>query len=499
MRARRHRGSLAASWGPCYHPPPVADPWCSGPTCQPVTLEIAGSNPVGSAILSSIPLAPRPPARTGRRLFRRSGTLPPVSVRDPGYDPRASPRRETVPIPIRRRGPDGRRWLIPAALVGGARRRRRSVIGVGVFGGGSGGSGGSPSAARRPASPRCRRRPARPPGSPASPSDGDTGASQSPEPSRRARRRRPDATGRARATRTSRSCPVTNFRSPLPSVKPIDVRALAAAGTAVRGLVLVEARRGRHPRALGLARALGKQPGDRRLAARRSRRTSRSHRSRLGFLRADEVGPSVRALALGRRACSAADRVRSSRVAAHRRPLEVPTASRPAYDPARAWTMVAGGDILLDRGVSLAIEGTRRGANFPFDGGTVEITGRCKDCSPMGWDLPYTKRTGNAGVVRELIKGADIAIANFENPAPDDWRFHGKGTVFSANPKHIAGARGRRLRLGVAGQQPHRRRRATTGSSRRWRTSTSYGIAHAGAGQEHQRRPTRRRCSRPAA
>ena len=26
------------------------DPWCSGPTCQPVTLEIAGSNPVGSAI-----------------------------------------------------------------------------------------------------------------------------------------------------------------------------------------------------------------------------------------------------------------------------------------------------------------------------------------------------------------------------------------------------------------------------------------------------------------
>ena len=30
-------------------PRPAADPWCSGPTCQPVTLEIAGSNPVGSA------------------------------------------------------------------------------------------------------------------------------------------------------------------------------------------------------------------------------------------------------------------------------------------------------------------------------------------------------------------------------------------------------------------------------------------------------------------
>ena len=36
-----------------YAPPsPQLDPWCSGPTCQPVTLEIAGSNPVGSATIA---------------------------------------------------------------------------------------------------------------------------------------------------------------------------------------------------------------------------------------------------------------------------------------------------------------------------------------------------------------------------------------------------------------------------------------------------------------
>ena len=34
------------------------DPWCSGPTCQPVTLEIAGSNPVGSAIHPASTYAP---------------------------------------------------------------------------------------------------------------------------------------------------------------------------------------------------------------------------------------------------------------------------------------------------------------------------------------------------------------------------------------------------------------------------------------------------------
>src|SRR4051812_24689606 len=34
------------------------DPWCSGQTCQPVTLEIAGSNPVGSAIHRTLGNAP---------------------------------------------------------------------------------------------------------------------------------------------------------------------------------------------------------------------------------------------------------------------------------------------------------------------------------------------------------------------------------------------------------------------------------------------------------
>src|SRR5204862_2039902 len=52
------------------------DPWCSGPTCQPVTLEIAGSNPVGSATRphpSDAPFA-RP---NGASLRRRAGQGPP--------------------------------------------------------------------------------------------------------------------------------------------------------------------------------------------------------------------------------------------------------------------------------------------------------------------------------------------------------------------------------------------------------------------------------------
>jgi poly-gamma-glutamate synthesis protein (capsule biosynthesis protein) len=41
--------------------------------------------------------------------------------------------------------------------------------------------------------------------------------------------------------------------------------------------------------------------------------------------------------------------------------------------------------------------------------------------------------------MRDLIEGADIAIANFENPAPNRVRWHTKGTVFSADPGIIDG------------------------------------------------------------
>ena len=193
--------------------------------------------------------------------------------------------------------------------------------------------------------------------------------------------------------------------------------------------------------------------------------------------------PSVRALAWGASALFGVERVGTlARLAARRPacrvPADAPPTTRRTPGP---WS--PGGDILLDRGVSLAIQGSKRGANFPFDGGTVAITGHCKDCSPFGWDLPYTKRTGNVGVVRELVKGADIAIANFENPAPNKFRWHGKGIVFSANPKHIAGLVGRRHRLGLARQQPHRRRRAQRDRSRRWQNLDDYGITHGGAGK----------------
>jgi poly-gamma-glutamate synthesis protein (capsule biosynthesis protein) len=162
------------------------------------------------------------------------------------------------------------------------------------------------------------------------------------------------------------------------------------------------------------------------------------NRKRLAFLRADDVTAAVRALAWGDRALFGVGRVKTADDWGLRAELPVRTADA-AFDPAATWTLFAGGDILLDRGVYQTVRIRRKGVDFPFDGGTAEITSRCKDCSSMGWDLPRTRRTGNAGAVRRVISGADVAIANFENPAPNRFRYHTSGTTFTADPRLIDG------------------------------------------------------------
>ena len=158
---------------------------------------------------------------------------------------------------------------------------------------------------------------------------------------------------------------------------------------------------------------------------------------RLAFLRADAVGPEVRALAWGDAALFGVDRVRTLADWPLTARLPAP-APADAYDPAKTWTLFAGGDIMLDRGVYQTLAINEKGADFPFDGGTAAITGRVC-CSQFHQKTPLTRRTGNAGVVRSLIERSDIAMANFENPAPDNPTWHKSGTRFSAEPKFIDG------------------------------------------------------------
>ena len=233
--------------------------------------------------------------------------------------------------------------------------------------------------------------------------------------------------------------PVTHFRSAVTATGFDEARAVLA-GTSKRyaALELVEAD------ADGVLAALGaSRPADRsRLVLARDAAAVAEdlaeNRDRLAFLRAEDVTPAVRAIAWGGASLFGVDRVESAADWPLRASLPARSGGSPAYDPEAAWTLVAGGDILLDRGVYQTVRIDGKGVDFPWDGGTAEITSRyC--CSSFGWELPVARRTGNAGAVRDLFERADVAIANFENPAPNDFVFHTSGTIFTADPGLIDG------------------------------------------------------------
>ncbi len=273
--------------------------------------------------------------------------------------------------------------------------------------------------------------------------------------------------------------PVVNFRSPRTSAGPSDVTAIAAGTSRLTALVLVEADADGILAALGTDRAafgtrLVTVDTTAALAANLA-----TNRSRIGFLRADSVVPKVRALAWSGTALFGVNRVDLAAWPLKAQ-LAGPNEGTRTYDPATAWTLVAGGDILLDRGVSLAM--TKNGVNFPYKGGSVKITGHCRDCSPLGWDLPYTQRLGGAGAFTSLVKSADLAIANFENPAPNNWRLHTTGMIFSANPKNIAGVRDAGFDW-VSMANNHIGDAGKPGIVETQQNLDAYGIRHGGAGR----------------
>ena len=290
--------------------------------------------------------------------------------------------------------------------------------------------------------------------------------------------------------------PVTQFRSPYAATTADEVTAvLAGTSTRYAALELVASDAAAILEVIGLtapAPAAGPQAATLILAPDAASLTAdlAAHRDRLAFLRATEIGPSVRALAWGQVALFGVDRVRTIAdwplVAAFdpilddRGMPDLP--ANPTFDPSGLWTMVAGGDILLDRGVARTVKVNKMGVDFPFDGGTAEITSRyC--CSSFGWELPRLKRTGDAGAMRAYLRAADIAIANFENPAPVKFRFHTSGTVFSADPALIEGLANAGIDY-VSLANNHIRDAGAVGILETIRHLDAWKIAHGGAGKD---------------
>ena len=85
--------------------------------------------------------------------------------------------------------------------------------------------------------------------------------------------------------------------------------------------------------------------------------------------------------------------------------------------------------------------------------------------------------------MRSLIEGADLAIANFENPAPDDPSWHTSGTVFSAEPSLLEGLANAGIDW-VSLANNHIRDAGGDGIIETIDNLDEYGIASGGAGED---------------
>jgi hypothetical protein len=241
--------------------------------------------------------------------------------------------------------------------------------------------------------------------------------------------------------------PVTSFRAAWDSTDASEVAAVVA-GTSRRydALELVVADADAILARLGIAPPRGSDHYVLAPDAVHLRRDMARHRERLGFLQLADVDPSVRALGWGGVSLFGVHRLATA--AGWPLTIQVPGTSgggaprgpTAGYDPATAWTLVAAGDIMLDRLVGHTVKQEGKGVDFPFDGGTATITGHTC-CNPLGNPMPVGKRTGNAGAIRGLLSQADLALANFENPAPNDFAYHPTGFRFSADPALIEGVK----------------------------------------------------------
>jgi hypothetical protein len=160
------------------------------------------------------------------------------------------------------------------------------------------------------------------------------------------------------------------------------------------------------------------------------------HRDRLGFLRADEVRPGVRALGWQGRQLFGVHRLKN--IGPWPLMVQLPAAAGGGYDPMTTWSMFAAGDLGLDREYANVVKVMGKGMDYPFDGGTARIAGLVC-CSPFGWRVPTIVSTGHAGAMRDLISSADLALANMEESAPNHFTFHRHGTVFTGDPALLAG------------------------------------------------------------
>jgi poly-gamma-glutamate synthesis protein (capsule biosynthesis protein) len=150
----------------------------------------------------------------------------------------------------------------------------------------------------------------------------------------------------------------------------------------------------------------------------------------LGLVPWEEVGPRVKALAV-----DGEELLDPDAAGLEGYPLRQQGATAP--DPEKLRRVVVGGDVVLDRGQSYTVIQQGLGIDFPLDGGYAAITGRTPEpsyYSETGVIHQFTaERRGGTGAVREYLSGADLMLANLENPVVRNAVYHPEATTFTGD------------------------------------------------------------------
>jgi poly-gamma-glutamate synthesis protein (capsule biosynthesis protein) len=150
----------------------------------------------------------------------------------------------------------------------------------------------------------------------------------------------------------------------------------------------------------------------------------------LGLVPAAAVTPRLRALRVDGRSLFGRGRVRGLA----EWPLRATGSVGPgSFHPAATWTLMAGGDVMLDREVHRQAVLLGKGAHHPWSGGFARITSR-RCCTVDGGNAIRTEAMGPRGALRDLMSSADLTVVNHEGPAPDDAKYHAGGFTFTFDP-----------------------------------------------------------------
>jgi poly-gamma-glutamate capsule biosynthesis protein CapA/YwtB (metallophosphatase superfamily) len=149
----------------------------------------------------------------------------------------------------------------------------------------------------------------------------------------------------------------------------------------------------------------------------------------MGLVSWDEVGPRVRALGVDGKSLLVPGAAPED--------YALNPGSAPGPDPDELRRVVAGGDIVLDRGQNYMVIQQGMGLDFPLDGGYAAVTSRVpepSDYSETGIIHQFTaERTGDSGAVRRYLTSADLTLANFENPVIRAAVWHPDATTFTGD------------------------------------------------------------------